>query len=121
MPKILITEDSPTILEMMKQVLSDAGYEVVAAVDGQDAMDKVKSNKPDLIVLDLMLPKIDGYKVCAMLKFNKSYQNIPIIILTARAGEADKKLGEEVHADAYITKPFEPEALLEKIENLLKK
>ena len=62
-----------------------------------------------------MLPKIDGYKVCAMLKFNTDYQNIPVIIFTARAGEADKKMGGDVKADAYITKPFEPQALLAKI------
>ena len=119
MKKILITEDSETILEIIKDTLESEGYSVVAAVDGEEALAKVKSEKPDLIVLDLMLPKIDGYKVCAMLKFNENYKNIPIIILTARAGEADKKTGEEVKADAYITKPFEPDVLLSKVKELL--
>jgi len=118
--KILITEDSPTVLAIAKETLEKGGYTVVTAVDGQDAMDKTKKERPDLIILDLMLPKIDGYKVCAMLKFNKEYQNIPVIILTARAGEADKKMGGDVKADAYITKPFEPQALLAKIGELLK-
>lgn len=118
--KILVTEDSPTVLAIAKETLESAGYAVVTAVDGQDAMDKTKKERPDLIVLDLMLPKIDGYKVCAMLKFNKDYQHIPVIILTARAGEADKKMGNDVKADAYIIKPFEPQALLAKIGDLLK-
>ena len=67
-----------------------------------------------------MLPKIDGYKVCAMLKFDKNYSSIPIIILTARAGESDKELGAEVHADAYITKPFEPETFLAKVKEFIR-
>ena len=66
-----------------------------------------------------MLPKIDGYKVCAMLKFNKDYQNIPVIILTARAGEADKKMGDDVKADAYIVKPFDSKDLLNKIKKYI--
>ena len=118
--KILVTEDSPTILAMVKDTLEEAGYVVVTAVDGQEAMDKAKIERPDLMILDLMLPKIDGYKVCAMLKFNANYQDIPIIIFTARAGEADKKMGGDVKADAYIVKPFEPQALLSKVGELLK-
>ncbi|MDP8229653.1 MAG: response regulator [Candidatus Gorgyraea atricola] len=84
------------------------------------ALNKARGEKPDLIIMDLMLPKLDGFKVSAMLKFDENYKDIPIIILTARAGETDKKKGKDVHADAYITKPFEPEALLAKIKELLK-
>ena len=119
--KILVTDDSPTIVAMIKELLESNGYAVVTASDGQEALDKAKKEKPDLIILDLMLPKIDGYKVCAMLKFDKNYSSIPIIILTARAGESDKELGSEVHADAYVTKPFEPDAFLAKIKELIKK
>lgn len=118
--KILVTDDSPTIVAMIKEFLGSAGYNVITASDGQEALDKCKKDRPDLIILDLMLPKIDGYKVCAMLKFDKNYSKIPIIILTARAGESDKDLGLEVHADAYITKPFEPDALLTKVKELIK-
>lgn len=118
--KILVTEDSPTILAMMKDMLEGEGYIVITAVDGQDALNKVKQETPDLMVLDLMLPKIDGYKVCAMLKFDKIYRNIPIIILTARAGEADKKMGEEVCADAYIIKPVDASTLISKVKELIK-
>jgi DNA-binding response OmpR family regulator len=82
-------------------------------------LDKARKENPDLIILDLMLPKIDGYKVCRMLKFDEKYKNIPVIIFTARAQEEDKKLGQDVGADAYLTKPFEPQALLGKIQELL--
>lgn len=118
--KILVTEDSPTMLEMMKVALEDAGYDVVTASDGQQALDQTKTEKPDLIILDLMLPKIDGYKVCAMLKMNEAYAHIPIIIVTARGGEQDKKLGSDVRADAYIVKPYEHETVLAKIKEFLK-
>jgi len=97
------------------------GYEVLPAYDGQEGLDKARKEKPDLIILDLMLPKMDGYKVCRMLKFDEKYKKIPIIMFTARAQETDKEMGEEVGADAYITKPFEPQALLAKIEELLGK
>lgn len=117
--KILITEDSPTILEILKSVLVEEGYDVIAAVDGQQALELVRTEKPDLIVLDLMLPKIDGYKVCRMLKFDEKYKNIPIIMLTARTKESDENLGKEVGADAYIRKPFEPEIIIDKIRELL--
>ena len=84
------------------------------------ALNYAKKEKPDLIILDLMLPKIDGYKVCAMLKFDKNYSSIPIIILTARAGESDKELGIEVRADADVTKPFEPDTFLDKVKEFIK-
>ena len=117
--KILITEDSPTILAITKDTLESVGYSVICAVDGQEGLDKARKEMPDLIILDLMLPKIDGYKVCRMLKFDERYKKIPVILLTARAGETDVKLGREVGADAYIIKPFEPEILLSKITELL--
>jgi two-component system, OmpR family, alkaline phosphatase synthesis response regulator PhoP len=117
--KILITEDSPTILEILKSVLVEQGYEVIVATDGQEALEKARTEKPDLMILDLMLPKIDGYKVCRMLKFDEKYKNIPIIMLTARTKESDEKLGREVGADAYMKKPFEPEMIIDQIKKLL--
>ncbi|MDP8297028.1 MAG: response regulator [Candidatus Orphnella occulta] len=120
MKKILVTEDSQTILDMVKDILESEGYNVITAIDGQEAFSKAKLEKPDLIILDLMLPKLDGYKVCRMLKFDDNYKHIPIIIFTARASEADKKMGQDVSADAYITKPFQPEELLAKIKEFLK-
>lgn len=118
--RILIVEDEKDLVEILTFRLQSAGYEVIAAYDGQDGLDKARTEKPSLIILDLMLPRIDGYKVCGMLKFDARFKKIPIILFTARAQEADRKMGTEVGADAYITKPFEPAALLAKIKELLK-
>jgi len=117
--KILLVDDERDLVETVTFRLQTSGYEVVSAYDGQEGLDKAKKENPDLIILDLMLPKMDGYKVCRMLKFDEKYNKIPIIMFTARAQESDKKTGEEVKADAYITKPFDPQLLLAKIKELL--
>ena len=117
--KILIVDDEAQLVEMMKMRLEATNYDVVTAYDGQEGFDKARNEKPDLIILDLMLPKMDGYKVCGLLKKDTRYSKIPIIMFTARAQEEDKKLGEEMGAEAYITKPFEANTLLAKIKELL--
>lgn len=117
--KILFIDDEADLVKVVTFRLERAGYEVISALDGQEGLDKARGEKPDLIVLDLMLPKVNGYKVCRMLKFDEKYKYIPIVMFTARAQEADKKMGKEVGADAYIVKPFEPEILLSKIKELL--
>jgi len=117
--KILLVDDEPHIIMMLENRMKHAGYEVITASDGQEALTKAKKENPDLIILDLMLPKLDGYKVCRMLKFDEKYKHIPIIMLSARAQEADKKMGETVGADGYVTKPFEPQVLLGKVKELL--
>ena len=119
--KILVVDDETQLVDMIKMRLEANNYEVITANDGQEALQKARSQSPDLIILDLMLPKLDGYKVCRMLKFDEKYKSIPIIMLTARVQETDKKMGEEVGAEAYIIKPFESQALLSKIEELLEK
>ncbi|PIU40872.1 MAG: two-component system response regulator [Candidatus Omnitrophica bacterium CG07_land_8_20_14_0_80_42_15] len=119
--KILVVDDEIQLVEMVKLRLQANGYIVLTAGDGQEALEKARKEKPDLIILDLMLPKIDGYKVCRMLKFDEKYKKIPILMFTARAQESDKKLGEEVGADGYITKPFEPSVLISKIHELIGK
>jgi DNA-binding response OmpR family regulator len=118
--RILLVDDEAQLVELVKMRLEANGYQVLTAYDGKEALDVAKKEMPDLIILDLMLPKIDGYKVCRMLKFDEKYKKIPIIMFTARALEADKKVGMEVGADDYITKPFEPELLLMKIKDFLK-
>jgi len=118
--KILIVDDERDLVETLTFRLEANDYQVIAAYDGQEGLDKARKEKPDLIILDLMLPKIDGYKVCRMLKFDENYKKIPILIFTARAQESDKKMGEEVGCDGYVTKPFEPKALLERIKELIK-
>ena len=117
--RILLVEDEKDMSYAVALQLEAKGYEVITACDGREGLDKARMKNPDLIILDLMLPKIDGYKVCRMLKFDEKYKNIPIVLFTARAQDSDKKTGEEVGADAYITKPFEPRALLDKIRELL--
>ncbi len=118
--KILIVDDEKDLVETIVFQLQGAGYEVLAAYDGREGLDRARKDKPDLIILDLMLPKMDGYKVCGLLKADTRNNKIPIIIFTARAQESDEKLGYECGANAYITKPFEFEKLITKIKALLK-
>ena len=113
--KILVVDDEVELTKAMTIRLTTAGYEVSVAHDGEEALKKARQEKPDLIILDLMLPKIDGYKTCRLLKFDQKYRDIPIIMVTARVEEEDKRLGMETGADEYITKPFEWPGLLEKI------
>ncbi len=117
--RILVVDDEEDIVKLVKMYLEHHRYEVIIANDGQEGLEKAKTEQPDLIILDLMLPKISGYKVCGLLKKDTRYAKTPIILFTAKAREEDIKLGQEVGADAYITKPFEPEFLLVKIKELL--
>jgi DNA-binding response OmpR family regulator len=117
--KILVVEDEAELTRAIQIRLEQAGYEVLIAYDGKEALEKAREENPDLIVLDLMLPKIDGYKVCRMLKFDEKYKKIPVVMLTARAQEKDEDLGYEVGADVFITKPFKYQVLLTKIRELL--
>ena len=119
--RILLVDDEQGLVEMIKMRLEASDYEVIAAYDGAEALELARREKPDLIILDLMLPKMDGYKVCGLLKKDSRYASIPIVMFTAKAQEEDLKLGREVGADAYITKPFKPQALISKIGELLKK
>ena len=117
--RILIVDDEEDLRKMLRFRLEAVGYEVYEASDGQIGLDMARSNNPDLIILDLMLPKIDGFKICRMLKFDERYRHIPIIMFTARAQKEDEEIGKEMGADAYVVKPFEPEALLKKIKELV--
>lgn len=118
--KLLVVDDEKDMVFAVKLQLEANGYDVLTAHDGQAALEIARREKPDLIILDLMLPKIDGYKVCRMLKFDEKYKHIPIIMFTARVQKTDEKLGYEVGADAYLTKPFELSVLLSKIKELAK-
>lgn len=117
---ILVVEDEADMAEMLKFRLEANGYDAIFARDGEEALDKARNLKPDLIVLDLMLPKMDGYQVCSVLKSDSRYKDIPIIILTARAQKQDIKLGGDLGADAYVAKPFDPKALLSKIKEFIR-
>lgn len=119
--RILIVDDEPDLLMAIKIRLTAVGYDVIMAKDGAEGLEKARKENPDLIILDLMLPKINGYKVCRFLKFDENYKHIPVIMLTARAEEDDKTLGMETGADAYMTKPFDNKELIASINKFLKK
>ena len=117
--RILLVEDEEDLVATMVIQLKVAGYEVIVARDGLEGLEKAKKENIDLMILDLMLPKMDGYKVCALLKKDSRYSKIPIMLFSARAQESDFKMGEEAGADAYVVKPFEIKALLAKIKELV--
>ena len=107
MKKILIVDDEQDIVESLKFVLELSGYTCFCAFNGEDGLKMVKEIVPDLIILDVMMPKINGFKISRLLKFDKKYQGIPIIMLTARSQADDKLIGEETGVNEYITKPFD--------------
>ena len=117
--RILLVDDEPSIVKMVGKRLEVEGFEVLIAMDGQDGLSKAQTERPDLIVLDLMLPKLNGYEVCTMLKQDARYQKIPVVLFTAKAQEKDEKLGMECGANAYVRKPFRAQELLEKIRSML--
>lgn len=118
-PKILLVDDEPSIVKMVGKRLEVEGFQVIVAMDGQDGLQKAQTEQPSLIILDLMLPKLNGYEVCAMLKQDTRYQKIPIMMFTAKAQEKDEKLGMECGANGYLRKPFRAQELLEQIRALL--
>ncbi len=120
MAKILVVDDEQDIVETMVFMLKQKGYDCIWAYDGEEGLRLAKEESPDLIMLDVMMPKINGYKICRLLKFDSRYKNIPIIMVTARGQEQDIAIGEETGADEYITKPFEFSNVFEKIEKHLK-
>jgi len=117
--KILVVDDEADLVETLKFRLEAAGYAVVAAYDGQEGLAMAKKEKPNLILLDVMMPKLDGFQVCRLLKFDSNLKNIPIIMLTARGQDQDKLTGKGVGADIYITKPFDAPKLMAEIKKFL--
>ena len=119
--KILIVDDEEHILELLKFNIKNAGYEVITANNGVDGLNLAKEEKPSLVLLDLMLPGMDGYDVCKEIKKNNKTSNIAIIMLTAKGEELDKILGLELGADDYITKPFSVRELLARTKAVLRR
>jgi DNA-binding response OmpR family regulator len=117
--KILVIDDEPELSKAIAIRLKASGYDVITAQDGVEGLEKAKSSKPDLIVLDILMPKMDGYEVCRLLKFDEKYKSIPIIMLTAKAQDIDRAIGKKVGADDYLTKPFETQDLIGKIKKYL--
>jgi two-component system phosphate regulon response regulator PhoB len=119
--KVLVVDDEPDAVELVEFNLEQAGYDVVTASDGEQAIEVARDCLPDVIVLDVMLPKVDGLDVCKILRRHDLTADIPIIMLTAKAGEIDRVLGLELGADDYVTKPFSPRELTLRVKNLLKR
>lgn len=117
--KILVVDDEPNIVSLLKSRLEASQYEVITAKDGQEAIEKTSQEKPDLIILDIMLPKIDGYMVASMLKSDEKTRDIPIVMLTARNLAQDIKAGMESGAVSYVQKPFNSDVLLGMIPTLI--
>ena len=119
--KILIVEDDRDIAEMVEYNLKEEGYETLSAFNGEDGVRLAKKESPDLIILDIMLPIIDGFEVCRILKKEQKTADIPVVILSAKSMETDKVVGLELGADDYITKPFSPRELIARIRAILRR
>ena len=117
--KILVVDDAPETVAVMESGLANRGYDVLTAIDGMEALETAKREVPDLMVLDVMMPKLGGFNICRMLKYDDKYKNIPIILLSALGEDKDRLTGQEVGADAYLTKPFTGNELLSTMKELL--
>ena len=122
MPKeILIVDDEPSIVVPIQFLMEQQGYKVMIAEKGEDALDLIYQYKPDLVLLDIMLPGIDGYEVCEIIRLDLNYRDVKIMFLTAKGREVDIAKGLALGADAYITKPFSNDELVAKVKELLEK
>jgi CheY-like chemotaxis protein len=117
--KVLIADDDPVILRLIQVNLELEGYDVVTANNGQEAVDKATAEHPDLVILDIMMPRLDGYQACEKLKSSDETKDIPVIFLSAKAQQGDIEKGESFGVAAYLTKPFDPTELLEVVEQQL--
>ena len=115
---VLVADDERHIVQLVKLYLSNEGYRVETAADGQEALDKARRLRPDLVVLDLMMPRLDGLEVCRRLR---KESNVPVIMLTARTEDVDKIVGLELGADDYVTKPFNPRELVARVKAVLRR
>ncbi|MBK7630450.1 MAG: response regulator transcription factor [Ignavibacteriales bacterium] len=120
MKKILLVDDEPDIVEFLKYNLEQQNFEVIVGHNGEEALQKL-SEKPDLIVLDIMMPKLDGFETCKRIRQNKEFENVPIVFLTAKAGEIDEIKGLELGASDYIQKPISPNKLIARVKSNFRK
>lgn len=117
--RILIVDDEPNILLSLDFLMRRGGYEVFIARNGTEAMELLDKNIPDLVVLDIMMPDVDGYYICRYIKSSERHQSCKVVFLSAKSKESDIKTGMEMGADAYLTKPFSTRQLMQKVEELL--
>jgi DNA-binding response OmpR family regulator len=117
--KILVVEDEESLLKLESILLSSKGYSVTGVMDGKAALEEIKKNRPDLVLLDVMLPEMDGFEVCRRIKEESETAGIPVVMLTAKKSNQDIERGRQVGADAYITKPFKSTRVIEVIQGLI--
>ena len=117
--KILVVDDEPTIVRLMEFILARQGHEMIVAVNGEEALQKIKTHQPDLVLLDIMMPRIDGYEVAQTLRADPQTAALPIIMLSAKAQDEDIRRGVEVGVDEYVTKPFTPDHLVQVVAEYL--
>lgn len=119
MSTVLVVDDSPMLREMVSDLLQKSGLDVTQACDGVDAVEKIQANPPDLVVMDIVMPRMNGYELCRWIKNNPKTQNIPVIMCTTKNEEFDRYWGMKQGGDAYITKPFHPEDMIKAVKQLL--
>jgi twitching motility two-component system response regulator PilG len=119
--KVLVIDDSKTIRRTAETLLAKEGCEVHTAVDGFDALAKIAETTPDIVFVDIMMPRLDGYQTCSLIKHNKAYKNIPVIMLSSKDGLFDRARGRIVGSEHYLTKPFTKDELLSAIESQVEK
>ncbi len=120
MSTVLVVEDSVTQREMITDLLKGSGLNVTVASDGVEALEKIQSRSPDLVVLDIVMPRMNGYEVCRQIKANPKTQNIPVVMCSSKGEEFDRYWGMRQGADAYIAKPFQPTELVGTVKQLLR-
>jgi len=120
MPRILVIDDSPTMLYMVTEMIAQGGHETITASNGEQAICMAVNQQPDLVLLDVILPKLNGYEVCRQLKSTPQTADIPVVMITSKSKDKDRKWGIEQGADDYITKPFDADDLLDVIERFVR-
>ena len=120
MSTVLIVDDSSTLREMISGLLIKSGMTVLEARDGMEAKEKIQANRPDLVVLDIVMPNLNGYELCRWVKNNPSTEDIPVVICSSKGEEFDRYWGIKQGADAYIAKPFRPKEMVETVKQLLR-
>jgi two-component system, OmpR family, alkaline phosphatase synthesis response regulator PhoP len=118
--KILIVDDEPFILKSLSFVLTKEGFHIETATNGLEAMEKIRRSKPDIVFLDIMMPKMNGMEVCQWIRKDPLLKNIYVIILTAKGQEMDREKGFSIGADEYMTKPFSPSSVVQRIKDILR-
>lgn len=119
MPKILVVDDIPSELELICRVLQDAGMSVVRANDGEEAIAHIQEDAPDLVILDVVMPRMNGFEVVREVRDNEKIKHLPIVFCTQKNTDIDKVWGMDMGADAYVTKPFDPKQLVDIVQRLL--